>query len=285
MTKTGTAAAAKAAEEAPMTAVQERQETLPATLMDLVDQAGTGFEEARPEDYAIPFLRIIQSGSPELKKAHAKYREDAREGMILNTSTGELYDGDSGVFVVPVHFVPRLLEWKPRDQGGGFAGSYPANDPIKQKTVRGEGKDASKLFLPNGNLLSETAQHTVIQLSAEGEVLGPAVVALTSTQLKKSRAWLAMAARMQRELGGKLYKPSPSFFHVYQLTTIPETYAGGDCMGWRIECVGDAPLAAIEAAAKLKVGLNSGAIKTQDVDLGDTTATGATPTPTDHGEF
>ena len=58
---------------------------------DLLSE-GTGLESVGTEDYALPFLRIIQSGSPQLKKSDPnKYIDGAEEGMLFNTLTNEYY--------------------------------------------------------------------------------------------------------------------------------------------------------------------------------------------------
>ena len=63
---------------------------------DLLSE-GTGLEEASSNDFAIPFLRVIQAMSPQLKKSDGKYIDGAGQGMLFNTVTNEVYDGDEGV--------------------------------------------------------------------------------------------------------------------------------------------------------------------------------------------
>ena len=63
--------------------------------------AGTGLEEAGADDYAIPFLRVLQSMSPQLKKSDGKYIQGAEEGNLFNTVTESYYDGTEGVEIIP----------------------------------------------------------------------------------------------------------------------------------------------------------------------------------------
>ena len=49
---------------------------------DMLSQ-GTGLEEATADDYAIPFLRILQSMSPQLKKSDGKFIAGAEEGSFF----------------------------------------------------------------------------------------------------------------------------------------------------------------------------------------------------------
>ncbi|MGH2567286.1 MAG: hypothetical protein ACRDGA_03030, partial [Bacteroidota bacterium] len=64
-------------------------------VVDLYDGADTGFENVRTDDIAIPFLRILQSLSPQVKKG-ADRIEGAEEGDILNTVTKAVHKSESG---------------------------------------------------------------------------------------------------------------------------------------------------------------------------------------------
>ena len=57
-----------------------------ATL-DFVSDSGMGLENVDKQDLALPFLKLLQSGSDETKKKHAKYVEGAEAGMFYNTVT------------------------------------------------------------------------------------------------------------------------------------------------------------------------------------------------------
>ena len=72
-----------------------------ATL-DFVADSGMGLENIDKSDLALPFLKLLQSGSDETKKKHAKYVEGAEAGMFYNTVTKKLYNGEKGIEVIPV---------------------------------------------------------------------------------------------------------------------------------------------------------------------------------------
>ena len=57
-----------------------------ATL-DFVKDSGMGLENIDKGDLALPFLKLLQSGSDETKKKHAKYVNGAEAGMFYNTVT------------------------------------------------------------------------------------------------------------------------------------------------------------------------------------------------------
>ena len=72
-----------------------------ATL-DFVKDSGMGLENIDKGDLALPFLKLLQSGSDETKKKHAKHVEGAEAGMFYNTVTKKLYNGEKGIEVIPV---------------------------------------------------------------------------------------------------------------------------------------------------------------------------------------
>ena len=58
--------------------------------------ANQGLGQLGMDDLAIPFLRILSDTSPQIKKRDPQYIEGAESGMIYNTLTKEIYDGDKG---------------------------------------------------------------------------------------------------------------------------------------------------------------------------------------------
>ena len=63
---------------------QETYKTRSGSLatLDFVADSGMGLENVDKRDLALPFLKLLQSGSDETKKKHAKYVEGAEAGMF-----------------------------------------------------------------------------------------------------------------------------------------------------------------------------------------------------------
>ena len=113
------------------------------------------------DDLALPFLKILGQLSPEVNKRDGKYVEGAEPGMIYNSVTGELFNGEQGVPVIPCYYKLEYVEWKDRGKDGSGApvNIYPSSSDIMTKTTRGaDFKDR----LPNGNYIEKTAQHFVV---------------------------------------------------------------------------------------------------------------------------
>ena len=88
--------------------------------------ADAGLEEVTTQDLSIPYLRILAQLSPQVNKRDGAYVDGAEAGMIYNTMENAVYNGDEGVTVVPCYFRRVLVEWKPREKGGGFVTEGPS---------------------------------------------------------------------------------------------------------------------------------------------------------------
>jgi len=201
-----------------------------AILSDLEQDAGAGFGGMTQDDYALPFLRLLTNTSPEVGSL-----DGAMPGMVLNTVTGELFDGKKGILVVPCAYVRQYIEWAPRGQGSGApVHIYPATSDILTQTHRepGDNKD----YLENGNYIENTANHYVMVLDENG-VPSPALITMKSTQLKKSRKWNSMMQSVKMQGKNGLFTP-PMYSQVYRLSTTAESNDKGKWFGWEIERVG-----------------------------------------------
>lgn len=229
-------AAAKPAAEQPQaaastsTAVAAPQKTAVSTLDfgELAGQKNVGMENADRDSFALPFLVILQKMSPQLDRNDPEYLPEAREGDILNTATRSVYNGDEGILVANVSFKRSFTAWKLREKGGGYVAEYVPSDPIVLTTKPDEKK---RNVMPDGiTQLVDTRMHAVILLGQELPV--PALVTMSSTQIKKSKRWMSAMDEMMKKDG------APTFGHVYKMTTIPESNDQGNWMGWKIDYVG-----------------------------------------------
>ena len=218
------------------------------------EDAQSGFNNMTQEDFALPFLKLLTSTSPEIGEM-----EGAMPGMVLNSVTNELYDGKKGLLVIPTAYVRQYIEWAPRGSGSGAPiAIHTATSDILTHTHRepGDNKD----YLDNGNYVENTANHYVMVLGDDG-IPNPALIVMRSTQLKKSRKWNSMM--MSTKLMGKNgpYTP-PMYSQIYRLPTQAESNDKGKWYGWEIERVGSVEDQNIYAAAKsFANSIGSGEVK------------------------
>lgn len=203
-------------------------------------QAGvTGFENVQQSDLGIPFLTIVQKGSPQVDEAHPEYVtkkiEGCKVGDIINAVKNTVVWSRSSA--APLQFIPcafekQYVEWKPLNKGGGLVKMH-TNANILAECVRNDttGKDTLK----NGNEIVTTAYFYGLVL-VDGEYT-PAIIGLSSTQLKKSKAWLNMAGALRIQGPNGAFNP-PLYSHAYALTTAPESNEKGNWYGWVIRVHG-----------------------------------------------
>jgi hypothetical protein len=206
--------------------------------------ADKGLTNIGHDDLALPFLKILGQLSPEVNKRDGKYVEGAEPGMIYNSVTGELFDGERGVNVIPCHYKLEYIEWQDRGEGSGApVNIHPSSSDIMSKTTRGaDYKDR----LPNGNYIDRTASHFVI---VDGDNPSTALIAMKSTQLKVSRKWNSMMASIKMKGKNGMFTPA-SFSHVYKLRTVQQSNDKGTWFGWEVSKIGPVSDESVYSQAK-----------------------------------
>ena len=241
------------------TAVTKQAAALPA-VANMQQDSLVGRETMGLQDYALPFLAILQSLSPQVMKASPKRIKDAEEGDFFNTVSQELYSGSEGVIVVPCAYSRMNVEWMPRDSGGGFVTQH-AGDEILAKCKRNErGFDE----LPNGNIIVTTAYYYSLLLDEGDETKPePIVLSFARTQLKKARKWNSSISSLMIPDGqGGNFNP-PMFSHKYKLTTVAEHKKDYNWFGVQIENAGMIQSGELyQAARKLAIDVSRGLVKT-----------------------
>jgi len=214
-------------------ATKKNAELSTDVLDDIMDFAGEGaaFDSSEMQ---IPFVRLLQPLSPQLNKKKSEYIEGASSGDAFNNVTGQYWDGEEGITVVPCFQTTKYLEFVPRDMGGGFSGEIAPTDPVLQRTER----QGSKEILPTGNELVKSDQHFCLVLDEDG-MFQPVVIDMKSTQLKVSRRWKTMISmnRSKHPKTGALFTP-PVFATTWKLHSVEESNDQGSWSNWAVEKVG-----------------------------------------------
>ena len=193
--------------------------------------AGLGLENVTSEDLALPFLKVLSRQDPILDDL-----EKAKAGYIYNTVTSQVYPGKEGVLVIPCAFQKRFIQWAPRGGGSGAPLGIFGPSEARPATERSTEDNKDYVVGGTGDYIEQTAQHYVLLLSKDTSER--ALVAMKSTQLKKSRKWLSMV--LSRQMQGKDGTPftPPMFSHVYRLTTVSQENSKGSWHGWEVALEG-----------------------------------------------
>lgn len=193
--------------------------------------AGVGTDLSQ-EDLALPFLKIISALDPLLDDESFT----GRKGDIYNTVSGKVYSGKEGITVIPCAYQRRFIQWAPRGQGSGAPQAiYAPTDDIP-KTQRDSSDNREYVVGGNGEYIEETHQHFVVILNDDGSA-ETALIAMKSTQLKKSRKWNSMVASATMVGKNGPFTP-PRFAYTYHLKTLSEENSKGSWHGWEMSRIG-----------------------------------------------
>lgn len=223
------------------------------------DDAGAGMEGATAESFAIPFLSVLQKGSPQVDEASGAALEGAKAGMLYENVNSKLLDGKAGVHIVPCSYRRVFLRWAPKgSDGAGFKGEL-APEVVADMRAKGEIVDMDgKLYIPlaDGTVndkkcdrISDTRNHYVLLLDADTGGWKEALVSLTSTQIKKSKMLMSALASVKVNGPSGMFTP-PTFANVVRMSTVPESNDKGTWFGVKFELAAQVDRAEVYAAAK-----------------------------------
>ena len=192
------------------------------------NDAAKGFDNMTQDDLALPFVRILGQLSPQVTDGDAKFIDGAKPGNIYNTVTSELYDGKKGIKVIPCYYKKDYPEWSDRGDGPGApVATHSPGSPVIQTGKR----DGSKIRLPNGNYLEETAYYYVMVENKQGGY-SPALITMKSTQLSVSKKWNSMMKSVQIDDGKGGFAVPPMHGVVYTLQSNLQKNDKGSWYGW-----------------------------------------------------
>lgn len=228
--------------------VAVRDEAEVPAVMDFEQDAGAGFDDIGQDDMQTPFLVCLQKGSPQVDEDNDKAPtlEGAKAGMLMDSVTHELFGGDEGVLIIPCHYKRAFVHWADMDSGGGFLGEFSPDDPIVGTTTR---DDKNKDVLEDGTYLADTRTFYVLMVKPDGDLV-PMIMALSSTQIKKSKRWMTMMRTLKVSGKNGLFNP-PMFSHVYRVRTMPESNSKGTWRGLDITMEGPVTETAVYQQAKV----------------------------------
>jgi len=227
--------------------------------IDFASDAGAGMENAGQESFAIPFLSVLQKGSPQVDEASGAAIEGARAGMFFESVTGRLFSGKEGVMVVPCSYRREFLRWAARANGAGFKGAY---TPEMVADMRAKGQIVEldgRLYAPESDRtvnpersdrFNDTRNHYVLMIDTESGAWTEALLSLTSTQIKKSKMLMsALASVKLKNVAGQMYTP-PTFANFVRVTSVAESNDKGNWFGVKFELAGQVDRTEVYAAAK-----------------------------------
>ncbi len=195
------------------------------------EDAGSGFENVGSADIIIPFMKLAQSLSDEVKKTKPEYIDGLEEGDFFNSATNAVFKREDGFDFVPVHYERQYLQFAPNR--GGFEGMQDSS--IMDHTER---NDKGQNLLANGSEIVEAACWYIIVLSKDGPQ--QAVMSMSKSQMQPSRKLMTNLKQVQLKTpDGKGTFTPPLFYNVVHATSTPKSNDQGDWMVWDFSIAGN----------------------------------------------
>lgn len=210
-------------------------------VVDFGDDAGKGLQNIKPEERKIPFVRILQSNSPQCEDGNAKFMPHAKAGMFINTSTNQLF---KSLIMIPCARDHKFVEYTPRAIGGGFVAIHKPDDQLilmlraKQGKFGRLSRDVTKRD-QQGNALDGTEIVEAFELysifidpETGGKFRG--VAAFSSTQIGKYQTLVDRADGIQYQTPDEKIVTAPFWAHKWLMTTGNEKNKKGSFKGFVI---------------------------------------------------
>jgi hypothetical protein len=219
-----------------VTAIAEasQQGTALAGYGEYVADGEDGFGNTTAADYALPFVAVLQSNSPQCKPVDNGGIDGAVQGMLMNTVTGQLYKGKEGFAFVPALTEHCYVEWLKRD-GGGQGGGFVARHELESEFVKkllAERQGFGKIeFTGQDGKLHELVEtfYTYGVIVNEDGTTEKVVIGWVSTKIKRYRQFLTMARSIQivDPKSGRKITP-PLFAHRFRVRTVLDKNPKGE---------------------------------------------------------
>jgi hypothetical protein len=168
--------------------------------------APVGLENLDMSDFSRPAIKLLQALSPEITEDTVP---GAKAGLFYFPPTGKLYDS---LTVVPCFIQRKAVEWRDKNQGGGFVQECNLND---DRVV----KYGFDTMTPEGTSFVDTADYFVLLI--DGQEIDTAVLSMTITKMKPARQWNDLM-RQKVDIGGGKISQLPIFAFKYKITSVDQ---------------------------------------------------------------
>lgn len=185
---------------------------------DITTVAGQGTENLDTGS-SLPFIRILQDLSPQLKPQKDEYVEGSKSGDLFFAKTQSVIE--QPVEIIPCYTKSIYTEWIPRSKGGGFVGNHPLTVVSNPNYEKGRERQYDE-WLGENELKFTTYWFVLLK---QGDSWEQAVIPFTSSQLRVSR-------KLTQDINRFRYEDAsitpPLFAQKWKLQSVLETSKNGD---------------------------------------------------------
>ncbi len=185
---------------------------------------GSGFEDINTETMAIPFIKLVQALSPQMKKSAPEYNPDAKIGDVINSVTGKIYE--EPLKIVVGKFDRLFLEWDSNTRGKLKGVHSPESIDLRNDLVR---DDKNQFIDPdNSSTYQETYSYYVILPDHMED--GICMLSLSSSAIKAGKKLNRMLSSTM--IPGSTQRAMPYFMvfdaHVVELSNDKGSWSSWD---------------------------------------------------------
>ena len=210
--------------------------TVSDDLMAKMSQdAETYKDETDVADLTIPRLKLVQSATPQVKKADPSYIKGLEEGDLLDTLTNNFIKGDVGAYIVPVKRKVVFLEWGDIQAGGGLKNNFGEDPTIYNQTPKNaEGKRIREIDGVKTEIIKTYDTYAYL-ISPDFKEVKEIVLSLSRSQEKSMRDFNSLIRMLQDPKTGKQL---PEYAGVYKVVTAPVKNDKGSWFVYKFSAAG-----------------------------------------------
>jgi len=187
---------------------------------DITKVSGQGMENL-DSGSSLPFVRILQDLSPQLKKQKDEYVPGAEAGNLFFAKSKSIVPTPTKI--IPTYTSSVYTEWIPRNKGGGFVATHPLTVVSHKDYEKGRERQYDE-WLGENELRFTTYWFIMMEINGVWE---EGIIPFTSSQLRVSRKLTADINRFRYD--GELSTVVPPLYaQTWEIDTVLETSKNGD---------------------------------------------------------
>lgn len=204
---------------------------LPAYMQKAMTVEDDGMDEIEASDIRIPFFKIIQSNSAQLKKQEKEYIKGAEQGDFCVHDAH--WSGETGVLVIPVKCKMKYIEWEPQESGmSKFVAAHTASIMAEAERIDDPKLKKKGWFLKNGNEIVKTADWFVIIYDEVKKTAHQGVMSLKKTGLSAHSDMSTALKSKKMEFG------APAYVNLFRATSFYESNDDNSWYGLNLKRLG-----------------------------------------------
>lgn len=199
---------------------RQDSDNLPATLtaeeeqLAALAQKNTKFERS---ELVVPRLKILQPLNPEVQEGENQYVQGAKPGMFYNTSSGKLTSGGQGLTMVVIGHIRQVIEWVPREQGGGLVKIWGADEGWKALCDK-EQREAFNPITKEGHTIDKQRSFLIFDVNPETGEVDPSFFNFRSTATRAANLLATMLTQTRIRLSNGNVITPPFYYYTYKVT-------------------------------------------------------------------